>query len=260
MGREVKRVETGFNYPLNKTWEGYLNPHYQFSKNCSFCDRSGYNPETKKISDTWYTYNEVEWVYISDSRRYNNLAWQYHITQDEVQALIDHDRLIDFTHTWSREDGWKKKDPPYIPTAEEVNAWAIQGIGHDSLNRGVCIEARAKRLGVYGLCEHCKGEGTIWRTPEDEVNAEKWEPTDPPSGNWYQVWETTSEGSPISPAFETPEELARWLADNGASSFGGQTETYETWLEFIKGPGWAVSMVAHNGKMESGVKAMRKDT
>ena len=34
------------------------------------------------------------------------------------------------------------------------------------------------------------------------------------------MYEDTSEGTPISPAFETPEELARWLADNGASAFG----------------------------------------
>ena len=41
------------------------------------------------------------------------------------------------------------------------------------------------------------------------------------------IYETCSEGSPISPAFETPEELARWLTDN---SFGSMTATYEQWL------------------------------
>jgi len=56
------------------------------------------------------------------------------------------------------------------------------------------------------------------------------------------MYETTSEGTPISPAFETPEELARWLADNGASSFGGQTASYEGWLRVAKG-GFAPSAV-----------------
>jgi hypothetical protein len=75
-----------------------------------------------------------------------------------------------------------------------------------------------------------------------------------PKGNGYQLWETTSEGSPVSPVFETPEELARWLADNNASSFGSQTESYETWLKFIKGPAWAPSMVRDSEGLRSGVK------
>ena len=56
------------------------------------------------------------------------------------------------------------------------------------------------------------------------------------------MYEDTTEGTPISPAFETPEELARWLADSGASSFGSDTATYEQWLPICKG-GWAPSMV-----------------
>jgi len=68
------------------------------------------------------------------------------------------------------------------------------------------------------------------------------------------MYEDTSEGTPISPAFATPEELARWLADNGASSFGDMTATYEQWLHVAKG-GWAPSMVIDNGHMMSGVEA-----
>ena len=37
----------------------------------------------------------------------------------------------------------------------------------------------------------------------------------------YQMYETTTEGTPISPVMETPEALARWLADNNASAFAG---------------------------------------
>lgn len=69
------------------------------------------------------------------------------------------------------------------------------------------------------------------------------------------MYEDTSEGTPISPAFETPEELARWLADNGASAFGGSTATYEQWLHVARG-GWAPSMVVADGKSMSGVEAM----
>lgn len=71
----------------------------------------------------------------------------------------------------------------------------------------------------------------------------------------YQMYEDTSEGTPISPPMETPEALARWLADNGASSFGKSTATYEQWLPICRG-GYAPSMVIAGGKMMSGVEAM----
>lgn len=67
------------------------------------------------------------------------------------------------------------------------------------------------------------------------------------------MYEDTSEGTPISPAFKTPEELARWLADNGASAFGRDTATYEQWLATI-GDGFAVSLVFDSKGLRSGVE------
>lgn len=55
-----------------------------------------------------------------------------------------------------------------------------------------------------------------------------------------QMYETTSEGTPISPPMPDPESLARWLADNEASRVGSQTATYEQWLSLCK-QGWGPS-------------------
>lgn len=70
----------------------------------------------------------------------------------------------------------------------------------------------------------------------------------------YMMYETVIEGTPISPAFATPEELARWLCDSGASAFGDQTASYEWWLRVCKG-GYAPSMVIANGVAKTGVDA-----
>jgi hypothetical protein len=70
-----------------------------------------------------------------------------------------------------------------------------------------------------------------------------------------QMYETTTEGTPISPVFATPEELARWLADNGASAFGDMTADYEHWLRVACG-GFAPSAVSCNGVIESGVQGL----
>ena len=67
------------------------------------------------------------------------------------------------------------------------------------------------------------------------------------------MYEDTSEGTPISPAFETPEELARWLVDNNASAFGNSTASYEAWLRIARG-GWAPSMVVDASGVHSGVE------
>ncbi len=78
-----------------------------------------------------------------------------------------------------------------------------------------------------------------------------------------QMYETTTEGTPISPPFETPEELAKWLADNEASSFGSMVATEKEWLAMINGEGFAPSAIrtVHpdgTAEMMSGVEAISK--
>lgn len=61
-----------------------------------------------------------------------------------------------------------------------------------------------------------------------------------------QMYETTTEGTPISPVFETPEKLARWLANNEASTFAGMTTSYENWLRMI-GHGHSIGSMMTGG-------------
>jgi hypothetical protein len=105
---------------------------------------------------------------------------------------------------------------------------------------------------------------------DDSTNLAYWEWDSPPPDpayympQWpdekrthYMMYEDTSEGTPISPAFATPEELAHWLVDNKASAFGSETGSYEGWLRIARG-GWACSMVVtpENG-LQSGVEAFK---
>lgn len=89
------------------------------------------------------------------------------------------------------------------------------------------------------------------------VDRDDYMPPFPPSiCTHLQMYETCSEGTPISPVMETPEELARWLADNDASAFGNMTATYEQWLATCSS-GWAPSAVFSCATgLESGVAAM----
>jgi hypothetical protein len=51
----------------------------------------------------------------------------------------------------------------------------------------------------------------------------------------YQMYEVTTEGTPISPVMETPEALACWFVDNNVFVFGNIGTSYDEWLAAIRG-------------------------
>lgn len=100
-----------------------------------------------------------------------------------------------------------------------------------------------------------------WKQAVEENGPDPDEP-EPDQSDYMPVWpaeqathlmmyESTSEGTPLSPAFAMAEDLARWLADNNASAFAGMTATYDDWLATIRAAG-CVSAVAVNGRLISG--------
>jgi hypothetical protein len=231
MGREIKRVVLDFNWPLNEVWEGYLNSYT--SGDCKACGGTGHTEEGQKLNNAWY-----------------EGGWNHNLDQDDVNALISEGRLWDFTRVPINEkqkeivkekiknggNSWLPFNNSLIPSAELVNEWSKKGFGHDSCNRWICVRAKAKRQSIKLNCSKCRGNGYRFKNRKIKKYSKNWKEIEPPKGEGYQLWETTSEGSPISPVLKTPEELAHWLAKNNASSFGSETCTYEQWLQFIKGP------------------------
>lgn len=244
MGREIKRVSANFDWPIGIVWKGYLNPYHPIE--CKACKGRGINTATSKLYDDWYRLGSYE--------RYS--GWCYHLEQADVDELIKEGRLRDFTHIWTKGRGWEEKSPPYRPTAQEVNEWAKKGFGHDSINCWICVEAKAKRLGVYGFCELCKGRGHYWCDEKYEALYEAWKSVEPPEGEAYQLWETVSEGAPISPAFSDPKDLAEWLSKQTSGWFEDSSYSAEDWLKFILKNEPAFSMVVENGIPKDGVRAV----
>lgn len=98
--------------------------------------------------------------------------------------------------------------------------------------------------------------GKVYELPHKDDFMPIWTPEE---ATHYMMYETCSEGTPISPAFATPEELAHWLADTGASAFGGETATYEGWLRVAQGrPSISAILVVRpdgSGELVTGVDA-----
>ena len=110
------------------------------------------------------------------------------------------------------------------------------------------IHEKDESADVCGACRHAARLAGVkvmgYGCPDWKIH--------PPTGDGYQLWETVTEGSPISPVFATPEELADWLVapDNDTSITRGTTR--DQWLAMIRGPGWSPSMIEGDGK---GVRA-----
>ena len=294
MGRELKRVALDFEWPLRKPYEGYINTfntavgcehcngngyskrgkelHDQWYGYSAFKpDDNGNVPFTidnptivafasrngaVECYKTQFGYDKETAIAYEVNRLTNrwNSMLIHHLNDTDIAALIAEDRLMDFTHTWGNETGWVKKDPQVIPTAKQVNEWSLGGMGHDGLNEGIVIRAKCEAEGTPYLCEHCGGDGELWPSKEDKDLYDKWESVDPPKGEGYQMWETVSEGSPISPVFTTAEDLAAYLVISSTGVDVGTT--YAQWLKFIKSEGGtSCSLAFKNGEVLTGVES-----
>ena len=267
--RTCKRVPLDFDWPTNKVWKGYTEPweEYHFPE-CPSCHGTGCALHARLLKDRWYghvPFNPSETGstpftaatpevrafaerHVSNSPGFYgtgegaiarecvrlcelwNASWSHHLAQEDVDALIAAGRLRDLTHDFNPDakgaDRWVAHGRPV--TAEQVNRWSLAGFGHDSINCWVVVEAACERAGVPYTCEVCGGHGNI-ATDERREAADNVETYEPPVGDGWQMWETTSEGSPQSPVFATAEELAEWCAAN-ATVFADMKMSAEEWL------------------------------
>lgn len=215
MGRVLKRVPLDFDWPIDELWHGYLSGE-DFPQ-CSDCGGEGYGPEARAIAHTFYPHQIA-------SHYADRLAWHDKLGQVEVDHLQAQGRL----RTW-RDGAWHN-DPL---TADEVNQRQRGGgfDGHDGINRWILIRFRCERLGIEVNCSICAGHGTI-ATDAERAKAEEWEPTEPPEGEGYQLWNTTTEGHPMTPVFATLDELCAHAAEH-CSTFGYDKASAEGWKHML---------------------------
>lgn len=257
MGRELKRVALDFDAPLDKVWEGYINPHFSKVEQCPDCEL-GYTPTAQRYMDQWYGKRpfdpldygcEREWQSTDPEfmqmavrnlgpdadefslrkeaiRLFEYKRWQWgsNLIQADVDALWEGDRLRN----------WKTK-----PTAQELNSAYLFGLGHDAINQHICVEARCKRVGAEITCKTCNGSAEHWPNPRDKEAHDAWTKTEPPEGEGYQLWTTTNEGAPITPVYETLRELCEYASVN-CTIFGYDKISADEWEERLSG-----SIVTH---------------
>lgn len=222
MGREVKRVPLDFDHPSGTTWTGYLMPKELSLPECLDCAGRG---------DT----SAARWV--------SAIAHLLLMADDDLRSQAQGRPL----HPWLAQLSLAPGERPSPDIAEVGTGLAGRSgsfLGHDAIDRWRAAAAIIKAAGLpqsWGKCETCSGKGEV-ATDEQRAAHEAWERTEPPAGDGWQLWETVSEGSPISPVFGTDEELARWMGVNDCT-VNGPMRDFDAALRFVRA-GWAPSFMS----------------
>ncbi len=74
---------------------------------------------------------------------------------------------------------------------------------------------------------------------------------------WWQMYETVTAGTPISPPQASAAELAKWLADHHASAGPDFLATEKEWLAMITGPGSSALFLMRKGCPVSALELKR---
>lgn len=252
MGRELKRVPLDFDWPLNKNWRGYLNPHW---KPCPKEGTECFGGET--AAGKWLDAltrliamlgsQAKEAPYAEQMKERGILyphpyleEWQQAPRQEIPSAVSKELREIDDHPTKMRRlHAYLQKNPPQLlPLTNELlqlveglagQEISTMGGGGDSWAIAKKLRKVAKVPKSWGTCPVCEGHGI---DPAARPNYEAWEREDPPEGDGFQLWQTTSEGSPVSPVFGTLEALCEW-AEKNATTFGSFTATAAEWQQML---------------------------
>jgi len=247
MGREIKRVPLDFDWPIDKTWEGFLNPHY---KECPGKGTTCFGGVT--AGREWFE----QIVHFLMAAADNS------VEKPRPGQIYPHPYLREFPLAVTAGYPSRTVIPPTKDLEELVVGLGARSRGGDPFGHGAIdrwsvqkkiMEAAGVDEETWGVCPICKGEGI---DPATKEAYEAWKETPVPTGEGWQVWQTVSEGAPVSPVFATAEELIDYLVEGGdewdrkRGEGGCSREAAES---FVKGSGWVPSMVSDGCKLYEGI-------
>ena len=217
MSREIRRVPLDFAHPIGTVWPGFLSSE---GGPCPGANKTCFNGMT--AAGAWLE---------SIGRFIMLVAEEGSVPPDRIAhfqksgRIYPHPYLQEFNHPgfWdSSRRGIRHMVPPPAEMLQIVEGLIGEKMppgpfGYDSISSWRLHKALVEKAGLgkdWGICPTCEGHAD---DPAKRAAAEAWEPTPPPAGPGFQVWESVSEGSPVSPVFETAVQLEHWLVGEGYS-------------------------------------------
>jgi hypothetical protein len=228
MGRELRRVPLDFDAPLKKVWKGYVNPHY---RPCPQCNGRGETRSYQFFSS---------WVRLlvmgADESRLNTPECLAHFAKNGRIYPHPYLRSPGLWITDGTELGDQLWDLVERLSGRPLNPSPFEGCstGLGSSEAWRVGESILKAAGLdpeaWGSCPMCEGEGVH---PDHREAHDAWKAEEPPTGEGYQLWETTSEGSPVSPVFASLDALCEW-AEVNATVHGDVRTSAARWKEMLE--------------------------
>lgn len=251
MGRKLYKVPLDFAWPINKTWEGYINPYNAKEFGCTECIQG-------QTHSAWALDRLCHLICVASEDSLQRPKDFNPKAQHLPMTIPPRGRY--FPHPWLLEAG---VDDPGTDFHELVIAIinnqdhkrrpdGIGPLGHDGIDRMLIFNALVKAAGKklrknWATCQACKGHGI---KPEFYKQYKAWKDYEPPKGEGFQLWETTSEGSPQTPVFKTIEELCEY-AEQHCSTFGNYKASATEWRQMLD-----KNFVCHEDTMPDGTKAI----
>jgi hypothetical protein len=244
MGREIKRVALDFDWPMKKIWQGFINPHFVPCPNPG-CHGGATTAE--------------KWVF-SLCRLLAMMG------EESIQAGRPmHPYLCRLPHIPTKGERLPDGEYEIVPPTPAVRDFVLKLAAYgrhaprkhdrpieDDYNREHDIYRallRATELPEdWGTCKTCDGDNL---NPAVKDAYEAWTTTEPPAGPGWQVWETVSEGSPVSPVFPERGALVEWLVKQGYSRKAADA--------FAVDGGSVPSMMIADGKLYSNIEIAGKE-
>lgn len=200
--KTLKRVPLDFDWPLKKLWKGYVNPYYRKCPDCENGQTTA-GDAFKKI---------VHLLMIAGGGSFQGVV-----------------------HPWLSEIGIATVSSDMVALTSALAGRFPGGAGHDECDLWSAYRKIVSAAGLpkdWGECKTCHGEVL---DPAVKKDYDAWEEFEPPAGDGFQLWETCSEGSPVSPVFATAEELATWC-ENHSFTVGDFRATKKEWLKMFETP------------------------
>lgn len=243
MSREVKRVALDFNAPLNKVWEGYEDTREgpprcpEHGKSCldgatadcfwleEFCRRFEIAAENGRMGEK--------------EARARRITWPHPYIADFVAGGFNGQRI------GGPSQGMVDLFDGLVSKAPKKDLKLHGKHSHITLMRALVHLAGLPA--DFGTCPVCKGTGYAPGSEElpDFV------PTEPPAGPGWQLWETVTSGSPISPVFPTAEKLVDWIVRNESAT--------RRQAESLVKSGWAPSGSSDGGVFRDTYETAKHD-